>query len=55
MQQIESFNLIMFIAIVLFNTALSKTNTSKIVDKHSQQMYLEIEELKDEIRGNNKK
>jgi len=53
--QILDFNVFTFIAIVIFNSALSKNNLNKLLDKQSNQLYLELEELKDEIRGNSKK
>jgi hypothetical protein len=52
--QILDFNVLTFVAIVIFNTALSKHNLNKLLDKQSNQLYLELEELKDEIRGNAK-
>jgi hypothetical protein len=52
--QILDFNVLTFISIVIFNTALSKNNLNKLLDKQSNQLYLELEELKDEIRGNAK-
>jgi hypothetical protein len=50
--QIYHFNVIIFLAIMVFSTALSKTNTEKLLQNQSKELYLEIEELKDEIRGN---
>ena len=52
--QILDFNVFTFVAIVIFNTVLSKNNLNKLLDKQSNQLYLELEELKDEIRGNAK-
>lgn len=48
--QIYDFNVIIFISIVIFNVALSKNNTSKLIREQSKELYLEIEEVKDEIR-----
>lgn len=52
--QITNFNVLTFIAIVIFNTALSKANTTKLLKEQSQEFYTQVEELKDEIRGNAK-
>lgn len=54
-EQIREFNIVTFLAIVLFTTALSRQNTSKLLKEQSQELYNEIEELKDEIRGNTKR
>lgn len=48
--QVYSFNVIIFISIMIFNVALSKNNTSKLIQEQSKELYLEIEEVKDEIR-----
>ena len=48
--QIESFNLLMFILIVLFNSVLSKNTIQKILKEESEDIYNQFEELKDEIR-----
>jgi hypothetical protein len=48
--QVYDFNLIIFISIMIFNVALSKNNTSKLIREQSKELYLEIEEVKDEIR-----
>jgi hypothetical protein len=48
--QFYDFNLIIFISIMIFNVALSKNNTSKLIQEQSKELYLEIEEVKDEIR-----
>jgi hypothetical protein len=53
-KQITDFNLLSFIAIVFFTTMLSKANSTKLLKEQSQELYNEIEELKDEIRGNAK-
>jgi hypothetical protein len=50
--QMYHFNVIIFISIMVFSTALSKSNTEKLLQNQSKELYLEIEELKDEIRGN---
>jgi hypothetical protein len=48
--QVYDFNTIIFISIMIFNVALSKNNTSKLIREQSKELYLEIEEVKDEIR-----
>lgn len=49
--QVYDFNVIIFISIMVFNVALSKNNASKLINEQSKELYLEIEEVKDEIRG----
>ena len=49
-QQVYNFNVIIFVSIMFFNVALSKNNTSKLIQEQSKELYLEIEEVKDEIR-----
>jgi hypothetical protein len=49
-QQVYDFNVIIFISIMVFNVALSKNNTQKLIQNQSQELYSEIEEVKDEIR-----
>jgi hypothetical protein len=53
--QVYDFNIIIFISIMVFNVALSKNNTNKLLQNQSKELYQEIEELKDEIRGCMKK
>lgn len=53
--QITDFNILMFVAIIIFNTALSKANLQKMLKEQSQELYNDFEELKDEIRGNTRK
>ena len=48
--QVYDFNIIIFISIMVFNVALSKQNTQKMIHEQSKELYLEIEEVKDEIR-----
>lgn len=48
--QVYDFNVFIFISIMIFNVALSKSNTQKLIMNQSKELYLEIEELKDEIR-----
>jgi hypothetical protein len=49
-QCLQDFNVFMFLAIVIVNTALSKANSTKLLKEQSQELYNEIEEIKDEIR-----
>jgi hypothetical protein len=48
--QFYNLNLITFIAIMIFNVALSRNNVQKMLQNQSKELYLEIEEVKDEIR-----
>lgn len=48
--QVYDFNVIIFISIMIFNVALSKNNTYKLIREQSKELYLEIEEVKDTIR-----
>lgn len=51
-QQITEFNVLMFVAIIFFNTALSNANLQKMLKAQSQEFYNDVEEIKDEIRNN---
>jgi hypothetical protein len=53
--QVYDLNVIILISVMIFNIALSKNNTQKLLQNQSKELYLEIEELKDEIRGHMKK
>ena len=48
--QVYDFNVIIFVSIMIFNVALSKNNTQKMIHEQSKELYLEIEEVKDTIR-----
>jgi hypothetical protein len=50
--QFEHFNILMLIVMIIFVTAMGKANTQKLLKEQSQELYNELEELKDEIRGN---
>lgn len=50
--QIKDFNVLTFMAIVVFNSILSKANLQKLLKEQSQELYNDFEEIKDEIRGN---
>lgn len=53
--QFEHFNILMLIVIFFYTAVLSKANTQKLLKEQSQELYNELEEIKDEIRGNTKK
>lgn len=55
MGQIENINLLTIFIMIMFVTAMSKANTTKLLKEQSQELYNELEEIKDEIRGNAKK
>jgi hypothetical protein len=48
--QVYDLNIIILISVMIFNIALSKNNTQKLLQNQSKELYLEIEEVKDEIR-----
>lgn len=48
--QVYHFNWIIFVSIMVFNVALSKSNTQKMIHEQSKELYLEIEEVKDTLR-----
>ena len=52
MHQIENFNLLTIVVMVAFVTALSKANNQKMLKEQSKEFYNDVEEIKDEIRGN---
>jgi DNA-dependent RNA polymerase auxiliary subunit epsilon len=49
--QVYDLNVIILISVMIFNVFLSKNNTQKLLQNQSKELYLEIEEVKDEIRG----
>lgn len=51
MHQIENFNVLTIIVMITFVTTMSKSNTNKQLKAQSQEFYKEMEEVKDEIRG----
>ena len=53
--QIESINILTILIMISFVTFMSKANTTKLLKEQSQELYNELEEIKDEIRGNTKK
>lgn len=50
--QFEHFNVLMLVVIFIFQVIMAKANTQKLLKEQSQELYNELEELKDEIRGN---
>lgn len=52
--QFEHFNVLMLLVIFIFTTVLSKSNVQKQLKEQSDEFYKWHEELKDEIRGNNR-
>jgi len=53
--QIESINILTILIMISFVTFMSKANTTKLLKEQSQELYNELEEIKDEIRGNTRK
>jgi hypothetical protein len=52
MNQISDFNLLQFMMILFFVVTFQKSNTTKLLDKQTQEFHEEIEELKDVVRWN---
>lgn len=48
--QVYHFNTLIFLSVMIFNVALSKNNTTRLLQNQSKELYLEIEEVKTEIR-----
>lgn len=53
--QFAHFNILMLAVIFIFNVWMAKANTQKLLKEQSQELYNELEEIKDEIRGNARK
>jgi energy-converting hydrogenase Eha subunit H len=53
--QFQHFNFLMLAVIFVFQVMMAKANTQKLLKEQSQELYNELEEIKDEIRGNSKK
>lgn len=51
LSQFEHFNLLTIIVMITFVITMSKANTTKLLKEQSQEFYLDMEELKDEIRS----
>lgn len=49
--QIENCNVLTIIIMIIFVTSMSKANTVKLLKAQSEEFYKEMEEIKDEIRG----
>lgn len=48
--QITEFNFIQFLFTLFFIISFQKNNTTKLLDKQTQEIHIEIEEVKDTIR-----
>lgn len=55
LSQFENLNVISILIMTFYVTAMGKVNTQKLLKEQSQELYNELEEIKDEIRGNTKK
>lgn len=55
LSQFENLNVLMLLIMIIFVTAMSKANTQRMLKEQSQELYNELEEIKDEIRGNTRK
>jgi energy-converting hydrogenase Eha subunit H len=53
--QFKHFNVLMLTVIFVFQVLMAKANTQKLLKEQSQELYNELEEIKDEIRGCSKK
>jgi len=53
LDQIREFNLIQFIFTIFFIVSFTKSNQVKLLDKQTQEIHEEIEELKDCVRWKN--
>lgn len=51
--QFAELNVIAIVIIFTFVTAMSKTNTQKMLTKQSEEFNKKIDEVKDEMRGQN--
>lgn len=49
--QIEHFNVLMILVMIVFVSALSRANLQKQLKAQNEEVYKEFEEIKDEIRG----
>ena len=50
LHQIVDFNFLQLIFIVVFVITLTKSNTTKLIEKQTKEIHEEIEEVKDTIR-----
>lgn len=53
MHQFQSFNLITILVMISFVTAMSKANLNKQLKLQSEEFNKKIDEIKDEMRGQN--
>lgn len=53
--QVYHFNALSFVTIIIIVTVMGKSNTTKLLKQQSQEIYQDMEELKDEVRGNTDK
>jgi hypothetical protein len=51
--QIQSFNVLQFLTTIFFIVSFQKSNTTKLLDKQTQEIHEEMEELKDCVRWKN--
>jgi energy-converting hydrogenase Eha subunit H len=51
--QLNNFNIITIIVMITFVTAMSKSNTNKQLKMQSEEFNKKIDEIKDEMRGQN--
>jgi hypothetical protein len=54
-EQVYHFNVLSFVTIIAIVTVMGKANTTKLLKQQSQEFYQDMEELKQEIRGNTDK
>lgn len=52
--QFDHFNVLMILVMILVVTAISKANNQNLLKEQSKEIYNDIEEVKQEIRGNSK-
>lgn len=48
-KQITDFNMIQFAAIIFFVVTFQKSNTTKLLDKQTQEFHMELHEIKEDI------
>ena len=53
--QLEHFNILMLVVILLLTSMFSKSNLTKEIKELKRDLHSEFEEIKDEIRGHSKK
>ena len=55
LSQFEHFNVLMLVVFFIFSTVLSKANITKMLKEQSQELYCELEEIKDVVREERRK